>query len=262
MTKLRKKGTLILRRWPALYHFVANIYGALSFVHLMELLFGTKAREKEWARRHLHEGNDWGDEGGDWVKGYWDSRNHSHRSYLVERISRFSPSSILEIGCNCGPNLYLLAKKFPDAEIRGIDINPMAIQKGNEWLAREGIPNVKLSVGKADDLREFQDKAFDVVFTDAVLIYIGPDKIRTVIQEMLNTVRRALILVEQHYFESRGEDADGLGVYRSGRWIRDYVGLLKEFVPEEHISISRITRDIWPDEKWKETGAIIEVVRS
>lgn len=260
LTKLRKQGALILRKWPALYRFAANIYSTLSFTHLMELLFGTKVREREWARRHLHKGNDWGNEEGDWIKGYWDSRNHSHRNLLIERICKFSPSSILEIGCNCGPNLYLLAKKFPDAEIRGIDINPMAVQKGNEWLAREGISNVKLSVGKADDLGEFQDKTFDIVFTDAVLIYIGPDKIRKVIQEMLHVVRRALIVVEQHYFESRNEDPHGLGVYRYGRWIRDYMGLLKQFVPEEHISITKITEDIWPDERWKEMGAIIEVV--
>ncbi len=56
------------------------------------------------------------------------------------------------------------------AQIRGIDINPMAIQRGNEWLAQEGISNVRLSVGKADELEEFPDKSFDVVFTDAVLI--------------------------------------------------------------------------------------------
>jgi len=260
ITKVRKQGALILRKWPALYRFVANIYSTLSFIHLMELLFGTKVREREWARRHLRKCSDWGNEEGDWIKGYWDSRNHSHRNFLIERICKFSPSSILEIGCNCGPNLYLLAKKFPDAEIRGIDINPMAVQKGNELFASEGISNVKLSVGKADDLGEFQDKTFDIVFTDAVLIYIGPDKIKKVIQEMLHVVRRALIVVEQHYFESRNEDPHGLGVYRYGRWIRDYIGLLKQFVPEEHISITRITEDIWPDEKWKEMGAIIEVV--
>jgi SAM-dependent methyltransferase len=249
-----------LERWPALHRLAERICFALKPVHLKELIVGTKAREKEWATRHLRKGNDWGNEEGDWIKGYWDSRNHGHRNLLVERICKFSPSSILEIGCNCGPNLYLLAKKFPEAQIRGIDINPMAVQKGSEWLAQEGISNVKLSVGKANDLGEFQDKSFDIVFTDAVLIYIGPDKIKEVIKAMIRIARRALILVEQHYFESRNEDPHGLGVHRYGRWIRDYTGLLKQFVPEEHISITRITEDIWPDERWKETGAIVEVV--
>lgn len=252
-----------LERWPVVYSLVARIYFALKPVHLKELMVGTKAREEEWATRHLrkNERDDWGSRSGDWVKGYWDSQNHSHRPFLIEKISAFSPiSSVLEIGCNCGPNLYLLAKKLPGAEIRGVDINPVAVQKGNEWLAREGISNVKLSVGKADDLGQFQDKTFDIVFTDAVLIYIGPDKIKKVSQEMLRVARRALILMEWHCFAPQCKDPNGLGVYHHGSWKRDYVALLKQFVREEQIHVTKIPADIWPDKKWKALGAIIEVV--
>jgi len=251
-----------LERWPALHCLVVKIYFALKPIHLKELMVGTKAREKEWATRHLrrNECDDWGNGSGDWIKSYWNSQNHSHRPFLIEKISAFSPiSSILEIGCNCGPNLYLLGKKFPDAEIRGIDINPMAVQKGNEWLAQEGISNVKLSVGKADDLGEFQDKTFDIVFTDAVLIYIGPDKIKKVTQEMLHVVRRALILMEWHCFEPQCNDSNGLGVYDKGLWKRDYVALLKQFVRAEQIRATKIPEDIWPDKNWETLGAIVEV---
>ena len=108
--------------------------------------------------------------------------------------------------------MYLIAKKFPNAEVRGIDINPMAIQKGDEWLAQEGISNVKLSVGKADELGQFQDGSFDIVFTDAVLVVIGPDKIKEVIKEIIRIARRALIMVEWHCFEPQLRDPYGLGV--------------------------------------------------
>jgi SAM-dependent methyltransferase len=252
-----------LERWPALYSLAARTYFALKPVHLKELIVGTKAREEEWATRHLrgNKRDDWGSGGGDWIKGYWDSQNHSHRPFLMERISAFSPiSSILEIGCNCGPNLHLLARKFPGAEIRGVDINPVAVQKGNEWLAQEGISNVRLSVGKADDLREFQDKTFDIVFTDAVLIYIGPDKIKKVVQEMLRVARRVLILMEWHCFGPECGDPNGLGVYHSGSWKRDYVALLTQFVGAEQIRATKIPQDIWPDKNWTTLGAIVEVV--
>ena len=254
-----------LQRWPALYRLAARIYFAFKPVHLKELIMGTKAREKEWATRHLHEGqrrrDDWGKGSDDWIKGYWNSQNHSHRPFLIERISSFSPiSSILEIGCNCGPNLYLLAKRFPGAEIRGVDINPMAVEKGNEWLAQEGIVNVQLLVGKADELEQFRDKSFDVVFTDAVLIYVGPDKIKTVIQGMIRIARRALILMEWHCFEPQQRDPNGCGVYHHGSWKRDYVALLKQFVPAEHIRITKIPEDMWPDVNWKTLGALVEVI--
>jgi ubiquinone/menaquinone biosynthesis C-methylase UbiE len=219
-------------------------------------LLGTKLEEKYWARAHLRRGDDWGDKENDWARGYWDSRDHSHRSFLIDRISRFSPSSVLEIGSNCGPNLYILAKRFPNAELMGVDINSEAVQKGNEWFAQEHISNVKLTEGKADDLRLFQDKSFDVVFTDAVLIYVGPDKIRQVITEMLRVTRKALILLEWHDFDS---SSTPLGTY-VGHWMRDYVALLKELVPEEEIRVSKLPRELWADPKWQKWGAVIETV--
>ena len=254
---MRSKLKSFLEHRPALYFFIAKVYTvytyiALRFRRLKEYLLGTKVREKEWATKHIREGNDW-------IKFYWSFKNHSHRPFLIEKTSKFFPHSILEIGCNCGPNLCLLAEKFPDAKIMGIDINPMAVQKGNEWLAQEGISNVKLLVGKADELGQFQDKSFDVVFTDAVLIYIGPDKIKDVIREMIRITRQALILVEWHSFESQNKDPYELGVYYYGYWKRDYVALLKQFVREEQIRVTKITEDIWPDKNWKEVGAVIEV---
>lgn len=110
----------------------------------MELVIGTKAREKEWASRHLRRGNDWNDmqhlgEDDEWVMSYWDSQNHSHRPLLLEKIASYSPDSVLEIGCNCGPNLYLIARRFPDIEIRGVDINPRAIEKGKELFGARKI---------------------------------------------------------------------------------------------------------------------------
>lgn len=250
----------LLQKWPALYSFIVKEYE--RFGYLKEYLLGTRVREKLWATKHIRGGGDWGPTryGEEWVRSFWDSQDHSHRPFLIERISNFSPSSVLEIGCNCGPNLCLLAKKFPDAEIRGIDINPLAVQKGNEWLRQEDILNVKLLVGKADELGQFQDKSFDVVFTDGVLIYIGPDKIKKVIQEMIRITRRALILMELHSFETERKDRYGLGVHYYGDWKRDYVALLKPFVPQEQIHTTKTPEDIWPIKQWIEAGAVIEVI--
>ena len=256
----------LLKNMPALYRFASKgyTYTTLRYRYMRFLLSGTKAMEREWATRHLREDererSDWGKERGDWIKGYRDSLNHSHRSFLVEIISRFNPSSILEIGCNCGPNLYLLAKRFPDAEIIGIDINPMAVEKGNEWLTQEGILNVRLSVGKADELDQFQDKSFDIIFTDAVLIYIGPDKIGEVMKNAIRITRQALILMEWHSFKPQRKDPYGLGVYEQGNWKRDYVSLLKQFVSEEKIRATKIPEEVWPDENWKRWGGVIEVI--
>lgn len=234
--------------------------------------------DKEWATRHLYDEN--------WAEGYWKSRDDPHRRFLVEEISKHSPiKSVLEIGCASGPNLYLVAEKFPEADVRGIDISPVAVQKGNELFKQEDFSNVKLEVGKAQDLERFADKTFDVVFTDAVLIYISPDEIKHTIKEMLR-VGRVIILNEWHTFNKlhafllntfyclkgtliarqRFKNVKcslipkaSLGLFVR-HWARDYRTLFEEFVPKERIHVTKLPKGLWNDQKWQRWGAIIEVV--
>ena len=57
----------------------------------------------------------------------------------------------------------------------------------------------------------------------------------------------------------RGKNSEKLGIYRLGCWERDYFSLLKEFVPEGRITVSKIPPEVWPERGWIESGAIIEV---
>lgn len=233
------------RRWPNVYYFGSRVYSLLGSP------IGMRVREKWWANRSI-------------AKGYWNNRNIPSKHFLVEKIAAFSPvDSILEVGCSSGPNLYLLAQRFPDAQITGIDINREAVEYGNMQFAHEVIPNVKLLVGKADNLGEFQDRTIDIVFSNAVLVHIGPNKIKQVIGEMLRVTRRVLVLMEPHCSELNKKDVleSGLVAYHDGAWIRDYIALLKQFVPEKQIQITKIPEGIWPDKPWGQVGTVLTVAR-
>lgn len=247
---VKQKLAQIIRHWPAVYRCASSTYYTLQFQHLMELFIGTKAVERWWAARSIAEG-------------YWNNRDLPYKHDLVERLAAYSPiHNILEVGCASGPNLYLLAKMFPQAQIVGIDINQDAIHYGNKQFAREGISNVKLLVGKADELDQFRDGSFDIVFTTALLIYIGPDKIREVIKGMIRVTRRALVLIELHCFEPNKKDPFGLGIYRYGNWVRDYAAILRPFVSEKQIRVTKVSEDVWSIKPWKELGAVVEVAMS
>lgn len=249
---MKAKLKSFLKRWPKLYDFLKKTYSVFSSVHyrLIMPLLGTKLEERRWRSRGIEE-----------IEKEFSNLNHPHRILLLEKIKNFQPFlSVLEIGCGWGPNLILLAKQFPKAEIKGIDINPLSVEEGNKYLKKEGISNVELLVGKADELQAIPDKSFDIVFTDALLIYIGPDKIMKVVKEMIRITRRALILIEWHSFEPSPKVSYAFGVCHSGCWKRDYVALLKHFVPEAKIHVTRFRKAQWPDKNWCELGALIEVV--
>lgn len=245
--KIEKKVKNKLNRNSFFYKIVRFVFWKIKF--LQNKIFGTKVQENYW-KKHRSENDDWSNNN-DWIEGYWKSRNHPHRQILIEKISKYSPLSVLEIGANCGPNLYLLAKKYPNIEIVGIDINEEAIKRGNEKFKREHIDNVKIFMKKADELEEFDNKKFDVIFTDATLLYVGPDKIEKVITGMLRLAKKGIVLLEHH-----SEKENKLGSYNKGNWIRNYKKLFASFGFE--IKITKISPETWGGD-WGKIGNIIEV---
>ncbi|MDH4123582.1 MAG: class I SAM-dependent methyltransferase [Thermoplasmata archaeon] len=173
----------------------------------------------------------------------------------MSKLPYYRPNSLLEIGCNTGPNLYRAAKLFPKAKLTGIDINEDAIESGRVFFKQLGMNNVNLIIGKADNLSSFGSKSFDIVLSEALLIYIGKDKIEKVIQEMIRVARRAIIVLEYHDDEST---ALGDYMFDSSYWKRNYDALFRNQKAVKDVKITRITREMWDDDRWVKFGAIIE----
>lgn len=245
--------------------------------------YGNITTDEEWATSRVYEDNSWRTE-------FNRSLKHPHRTLLVEKISSHSPiSSILEIGCGHGVNLYLLAKKFPDAKIVGLDINPKAVATAQEFFIKEKILNVRFDVGKIQELSRFDDKSFDIVLTDAMLIYIQPNEIEPTIRELLR-VGNVVIFNEWHCFhrflalcidtyfcfklkyETMKFSKENVSLLRClftpksvslglyiGHWVRNYTTLFGQFVPRKNITVTKTPNEFWDDKKWQKWGAIIEV---
>ena len=81
-------------------------------------------------------------------------------------------SSILEIGCNCGRNLYHL-REFGFSEVFGVEINPEAVE-----LAWRRYPEIAGQITCADArsyLAAQPSRSVDVIFTQSVLMHIPPE---------------------------------------------------------------------------------------
>jgi ubiquinone/menaquinone biosynthesis C-methylase UbiE len=234
-----------LKRWPRAYTSTQRLYYRLLYFAETSLL-GT--RINEWAWRYFHKIS---------LDELDKSAAHPHRDFLLKRIEKYRPfDTVLEIGSNAGQNLLLLSQRFPGAEFHGIDINSRFIEAGRNWLAGYRATNVSLAVKRADQVEDFDDRRFDIVFTDATLMYIGPDKIRGVLGEMKRVTRKAILLNEWHLERLNPENPS---LWYDLHWIHDYRVLLEGLVPVEKISITKLPKDLWGEGGWQEYGSLVEV---
>lgn len=205
---------------------------------LMELLerrvLGSRIQEVAWATRHLFHRQ--------WAFGYQATLAHPHRPLLVETIARHTPDTVLEVGCNVGVNLFLLSERLPDCMCYGVDINRAAIRHGRRWLSDR--PRIHLQYAVADKL-PFSDRSMGTVFTDAVLMCVGPDKITRTMHELCRVARQVIVLNE---FLCSGPSR-----YLDGHWAHDYASL-------GNVARARsLPRGAWDDPLWQRYGHIIEI---
>lgn len=86
---------------------------------------------------------------------------------LVSRINFDNPEKIIDIGCGPGNSTQILADRWPEAKILGIDNSPAMIEK-----AKKDYPDQEwriIDAGK-DELNE----KFDIIFSNATIQWI-PD---------------------------------------------------------------------------------------
>jgi SAM-dependent methyltransferase len=209
----------------------------------------TKAWEKYWSHRGV--GNDWRpNRQENWIDGYYKSIEHPHRKLLADKIVAHKPQSILEIGCNCAPNLFLL-KKYIDVPMTGVDISVEAIKIGEEHRAVNNIKDLDLWGCRAEQVKDM-GKKWDLVFTDAMMIYIDPKSIDEVMRSIRQVANKSVIFLERHIDEVGWE-----GIYNNGLWKRDYITLAYRYWRNPKVKVTKIPYDIWPE--WSEHGYIVEV---
>ena len=194
----------------------------------------------------------------------------SERATLIEAIAdRYPFKTALEIGSGFGQNGTILGPLFPRAEFTGIDPDFSSLEQGRRILSVQGINNVALVQAFAEDLSQFPSASFDLVFSCAALLYLGPDQIERAAGEMVRLCAPAgggVVLMEQHHAGGdwagrrieRAEAASGYGA-PTGYWIRDYAELFKRAAPGKNVTVRSVANPVWSVEQWKSFAALIEV---
>lgn len=103
-------------------------------------------------------------------------------------------SSILELGCNCGANLYWLSQ-FGYKDVRGVEISPGAISHMRQVFP-ELSQTARIYEGDLTAiLPQMESRSVDMVFTMGVSMHIHP-KNNFVFREMARVTRKFICTVE------------------------------------------------------------------
>ncbi len=188
-----------------------------------------------WKYRHIIDPN--------WADNYISEAAiwSPHRALILQALDEFAPFwSLMEVGCASGANLARIHISYPDVPLYGKDISLPAIRAGRKYFSKN--PRITLVDG---DIRDERVGRYDVILTDAVLIYVKPKEINQVIYNLWKQAAMGLILCEWH---------DGNG---SLNWHGNYVHNYRELLPT--CDLRKITYQDWPDEGWAKYGHIITV---
>jgi trans-aconitate 2-methyltransferase len=129
---------------------------------------------------------------------------------LLARVPIERPRRVLDVGCGPGNSTELLAARYPQAEVVGIDSSPEMIA-----AARKRLPSADFRVADAADYAP--SAPFDVIFGNAVFQWV-PDHL-AVVARLLSTCPRDGVLALQ-VPDNLNEPTHMLmaAVARSGPW--------------------------------------------
>lgn len=177
--------------------------------------------------------NYWRDRVIDWHGRYF-TPEHPHRDQIINVLWGIRFNECLEVGCGAGANLYRIKKAF-GVKVAGVDVNKGAVAE-----AQANFPEAEIKLGIAEKI-PFLDKSFDLILTDAAIMYIPPDRIEMVISELKRVARKYLVLCEW-----QGENGF------DGRWVYNYEDIFKDY----DVNSTKITG--WQG-GWEKYGKIITV---
>lgn len=107
--------------------------------------------------------------------------------FLLSHIDFNKNPIILEVACNNGNNIFMLAKKYKNATFYGIDSDINVINEALDRNKKEKLENVKFFCQNAMDTK-FDNMFFDYIINEAMLTMINP----TIKLKILNEYNRIL----------------------------------------------------------------------
>jgi SAM-dependent methyltransferase len=109
------------------------------------------------------------------------------RDELIRQASIEPNQRVLDLGCGTGTLVVLLKRKYPAAQIVGLDPDPKALQRAKKKVRRAGV-SVQLDEGFADQL-PYGKGTFDRVLSSFMLHHLEEPEREKTLREVLRVLK-------------------------------------------------------------------------
>lgn len=109
------------------------------------------------------------------------------REELVKQASIQPNHRVLDLGCGTGTLVVLLKRKYPTAQIVGLDPDPKALHRANKKVRRAGV-SVQLDEGFSDEL-PYDEGTFDRVLSSFMLHHLEEPEREKTLREVLRVLK-------------------------------------------------------------------------
>lgn len=163
--------------------------------------------------------------------------------YLISLLPQMhSVTSILEIGCYTGQRLRAMGKLFPHAQLNGLEINSRATSIGNLDFESLGYRGKVITCGDIHDVKSLFPESFSIILSWAVLMYVHPLRIRSVLKSLLSLTDGALLIIEP----AAKSRSDAFYPAKNRSFLHNYRAILKSFRNVDfELEEAQVPTNIW-----------------
>lgn len=128
-------------------------------------------------------------------------------NWLVEKAGIGPDTKILEVACDMGTTMIMLAKKY-GCSVTGLDLDEKALAKARENIEKNGLAD-RLQVVQASAFElPFEDATFDIVINEAMLTMLTGDSKDRALAEYARVLKPGGVLLTQDVCFRCGDTAE------------------------------------------------------
>lgn len=141
--------------------------------------------------------------------------------------------SVVILGLGGGSIAELVSYYWPQADIVGVDKDPIMLSLGKKYLHLGEIPNLEVVEGDAVEFIDKRKEKPDVILVD---VYVGqeiPDRFKTeeFLQKLKDTAKKGGVVGVNHLYSSKEKES----AHELGRRLRKIFPVVREVYPEANV---------------------------